>query len=629
MRRAWLVYHPVARVAEGYHDVTSIKRTGQIGGALILASMAVAGAVAATKINTIRFGGPMQVANQQVSDLVADILPPPEYVIEPYLEATLLARDPASVVQRKARLAELQKQFDERDIYWKQSNLDASLKSALVGQSNAAAGTFWAELNGSFIPAVERGDSGATEASYRRLTDDYVNHRKKVDGLVAAATDFQTKLRAESEAQLSSALDWLVGAGLLVAGLLVAGLVYMLRRAVNPLAETAQAMRRMAEGDTDAIVPGAGRSDEIGTMAAAFEVFRGSARAQAEHEAKQHAVVGELASALGALAQGDLTYRIAAPFAAEYESLRTGFNSSVDGLGSILTNVAETASSVQSGASEIRAASDDLALRTEQQAASLEETAAAMNQVTAMVQGTAENATNVNRSIGEAHREATEGGEVVRRAVDAMGAIEKSAQEITQIINVIDGIAFQTNLLALNAGVEAARAGDAGKGFAVVANEVRALAQRSADAAKDIKALITKSAEQVAGGVALVGETGTLLNCIVARVGEVSALVTDIAASAETQATNLQQVNGAVGDMDKMTQQNAAMVEESTAAARSLAGEAETLSELVARFNVGGDAPARHTAPTPIRPRRARKAPRVAGNLALKVDNSDDDWAEF
>ncbi|WP_066651431.1 MULTISPECIES: methyl-accepting chemotaxis protein [Sphingomonas] len=607
----------------------SIKRNATIGGGLILGAMALAGVVASTEINQIRFGGPIQLKNAQVSDLVADILPPPEYVIEPYLEATLLVNDPASLPARKARMVELHKQFDDRFEHWQGSNLDPALKQALLSESGAAAKKFWNEFENTLVPAVERRDADAVRASYARLTTLYADHRRKIDALVSAATAFQAKLAESSNAVLSTAIAWLVGIGLMVSGLLIAGIWYVVRRALTPLAATADAMQRMAAGDFDAVVPGAGRRDEIGTMAAAFEVFRGASRAQAESEAKQRAVVEELARAMDALAAGDMTYRIETPLAPEYESLRTGFNNSIEGLGEILTSVSDTASSVHSGASEIRAASDDLALRTEQQAASLEETAAAMNQVTAMVRDTAKGAADVNRSIDEAHREASEGGAVVKRAVSAMGAIEKSANEITQIINVIDGIAFQTNLLALNAGVEAARAGDAGKGFAVVANEVRALAQRSADAAKDIKALITTSAEQVSTGVALVGETGTLLDRMVARVGDISAMITTIADSAETQATNLQQVNGAVGEMDKMTQQNAAMVEESTAAARSLASEAEALADVVARFKLGGEAPARRAvAPTRLAPRRKARAPMVTGNLALKSDQ-DDDWSEF
>ena len=608
----------------------SIKRNGKIGGGLILGAMAVAGVVASMEINKIRFGGPIQLKNQQVSDLVADILPPPEYVIEPYLEATLLVNDPASLATRKARLAELHKQFDDRENYWQKADLDPALKTTLLAQSGAAANKFWDEVDNGLVPAIERQDSDAMRASYVRLTNKYADHRRKIDTLVASATAFQSKLVESSNAALASTIAWLVGIGLIVAGMLVAGLWYVISRALTPLAATAAAMERLAGGDFDVAVPGAGRQDEIGTMAAAFEVFRGASRAQAENEAKQRVVVDELARALEALAAGDMTYRIETPLAPEYESLRSGFNNSINGLGDIMSSVSDTASSVHSGASEIRAASDDLALRTEQQAASLEETSAAMNQVTSMVRETAKGAAEVNRSINEAHREASEGGAVVKRAVGAMGAIEKSANEITQIINVIDGIAFQTNLLALNAGVEAARAGDAGKGFAVVANEVRALAQRSADAAKDIKALITTSAEQVGAGVALVGETGTLLDRIVTRVGAISGMITTIAESAETQATNLQQVNGAVGEMDKMTQQNAAMVEESTAAARSLAGEAEALADVVARFKLGGEAPARRgVAPTRLAPKRKARAPMVSGNLALKSDDGDDDWSEF
>ena len=322
----------------------------------------------------------------------------------------------------------------------------------------------------------------------------------------------------------------------------------------------------------------------------------------------------------------------------------------VDSLAAAISDVHRSANSVLSGSSEIRSASDDLARRNEQQAASLEETAAAMNQVTDGVKETARSAGEVQKSITEAHEEASEGGAVVARAVEAMAGIERSAQEISQIIGVIDGIAFQTNLLALNAGVEAARAGDAGKGFAVVANEVRALAQRSADAAKDIKALISTSTVQVGSGVTLVGETGTLLGRIVTRVGEINEVIGDIATNADQQASNLDMVNSAVGEMDRVTQKNAAMVEQSTAAARSLADEARQLADIVARFGASGGGgssfsanpssgftahrPAEMVEPTPfIRPAARAQAsapPAVHGNLALKsACSGGDDWSEF
>jgi methyl-accepting chemotaxis protein len=304
---------------------------------------------------------------------------------------------------------------------------------------------------------------------------------------------------------------------------------------------------------------------------------------------------------------------------------------------------------VLNGANEIHSASNDLSNRNEQQAATLEETAAAMNQVTEGVRESARSAHDVQKSITEAHEEATEGGIVVSRAVEAMAAIERSAQEINQIIGVIDGIAFQTNLLALNAGVEAARAGDAGKGFAVVANEVRALAQRSADAAKEIKALITTSSEQVAGGVMLVRETGTLLGKIVQRVGDITGQVGEIASNANIQADGLEMVNTAVGEMDRVTQQNAAMVEQATAAARSLADEARELNTVVSRFQAGSSGhssavsrgadaeipfvrPASRPAPRPAASAPSYSAvPMVQGNLAIKpqAETSTDDWSEF
>jgi methyl-accepting chemotaxis protein len=245
---------------------------------------------------------------------------------------------------------------------------------------------------------------------------------------------------------------------------------------------------------------------------------------------------------------------------------------------------------VRSGAGEITQASDDLSRRTEQQAASLEETAAALDQITATVRKTAENANAARDVVTTAKSDAERSGVVVRETVAAMTGIENSSKQIGNIIGVIDEIAFQTNLLALNAGVEAARAGDAGRGFAVVATEVRALAQRSADAAKEIKTLISASGTQVATGVKLVGETGIALGRIVEQVEQLNGLVRDIAGSAQEQATGLAEVNSAVNQMDQVTQQNAAMVEQSTAASHSLASEAEALGQLVGQFQIGGQA---------------------------------------
>lgn len=615
----------------------SIKRNGQLGGGIILATMVAAIAFASVEVNTIRVGGPVQLANQQLSDLTADILPPPEYVIESYLEATLLMQNPATLKARAANLAKLEKDFNDRQAYWQESTIDPALKAALIDKVGGEAKRFFAELDQQLIPALGRGDLEGARVSYARLTEVYAAHRTHIDALVAATVKGQSALSEHSQSVVTRTIAILAVLGGLVLAMFVGGIIYIIRKGLQPLANTADTMRKMAEGDFDVAVAGGERKDEIGTMVGAIEVFRAASKAQSDAQVQARSVVSELSGALGELATGNMNYRITAAFPTEYAALRESFNQTVGGLSEIMSRVSGSASSVHTGASEIRAASDDLAMRTEQQAASLEETAAAMSQVTGMVKETAKSAAEVTASIGETHREASEGGMIVQKAVSAMDAIERSAQEISQIISVIDGIAFQTNLLALNAGVEAARAGDAGKGFAVVANEVRALAQRSADAAKDIKALITTSTKQVSEGVSLVGETGQMLSRIVTRVGDISQLITHIAHSADTQATNLQQVNGSVGEMDKMAQQNAAMVEESTAAARSLAGEADELSALVARFQTGAEGGAARprasattaTLPAPRRSAPQASAPMVHGNLAIKADPSDEDWTEF
>ncbi len=348
--------------------------------------------------------------------------------------------------------------------------------------------------------------------------------------------------------------------------------------------------------------------------------------ASAQEERLQLVIVA-LGAGLQRHAVGQIGEPIDLAFPPEFESLRADFNRADAHLCDLLVRVGGVSSVIRTGSGEIAQASDDLARRTEQQASSLEQTAAAMNQITVTVRETARGAATVNASVDEAHRDAAAGGAIVREAVAAMDGIEKSSAEIAQIIGVIDGIAFQTNLLALNAGVEAARAGDAGKGFAVVANEVRALAQRSADAAKDIKGLITSSSKQVVSGVQLVGQTGQALERIVAKVAEISGLTAQISTAAERQAVSLQQVNSVVGDMDKMTQQNAAMVEQCNAASRSLQSEAQLLAELVSRFDGGEMAPIA-IAPAPRSQRRA--APAVHGNLALAAQpESDEDWTEF
>ncbi|MGO6669874.1 methyl-accepting chemotaxis protein [Rhizobium ruizarguesonis] len=295
-----------------------------------------------------------------------------------------------------------------------------------------------------------------------------------------------------------------------------------------------------------------------------------------------------LGGALRQLSEGDLTRTLDTPFVPSMEQLRHDFNTAIKGLAETMKTIGENASAIAVGSREIGASADSFSKRTEQQAASVEETAAALEEITTTVNDSSRRADEAGRLVAMTKQGAEQSGVVVSNAVAAMGQIEQSSREITNIISVIDDIAFQTNLLALNAGVEAARAGETGKGFAVVAQEVRELAQRSAKAAKEIKALINTSGEHVRNGVGLVGRTGKALEEIVAQVGDIDGNVVAIVEASREQATGLKEINQAVNTLDQATQQNAAMVEESTAASHSLAKEAETLRVLLTRFRLPG-----------------------------------------
>ncbi len=458
-------------------------------------------------------------------------------------------------------------------------------------------------------------------------------------------------------------------------------------------------MQDINAGNLSLDILGRDRSDEIGGMAQALEHFRqaGVAKlkleketaeqqaqieadresrereklAQHQREAEQRslvdaeraardmerardaaaaqATIDALAASLQRLAGGDLTCQIDAPFADTFESLRTDFNRAIAALQSTIKAVIANAEGVSTGSSEIAGAADDLSRRTEQQAAALEQTTAALREITETVEKTAHGAKAASQTVSSALQEAERSSIVVTQTVAAMRDIENSSKQVSQIIGVIDEIAFQTNLLALNAGVEAARAGDAGRGFAVVASEVRALAQRSAEAAKEIKVLISTSTRQVEAGTRFVTETGDALNRIGGRVNEINSIVSEISGGAEQQSVGLRQVSIAINDIDRGTQQNAAMAEESTAAVHAVSRQADELTRLTGRFDVGTHdaaslrselkrvAPHAFKKPAPraetsiARPRAiaANKEHRHAGGDKLPATGTDAGWEEF
>ena len=462
---------------------------------------------------------------------------------------------------------------------------------------------------------------------------------------VAGANDAGNR----SAAVFESARDWIwraVGA----AAFLSICIGLMLVRAVSsPLRLMTRTMTELAGGNLEVEIPAAKRKDEIGKLAGAMKAFKDQLAAAERSKSEQtEIIVSSIGSGLDSLAKGDLTRRVTADLTGPFAKLKDDFNGAVARLQTTIATIRTSTSGISAGATEISQAAHNLSKRTEQQAASLEETAAALEQITATIKKTALNAKETSTIVTTAKSAAEDGGRVVETAIHAMGEIEQSSKKITDIIGVIDEIAFQTNLLALNAGVEAARAGDAGKGFAVVASEVRALAQRSSEAAKQIKTLIKTSGEQVNSGVKLVGGSGAALKRIADQVIEINNLVSEMAQGAQQQATGIEQVSAAVTQMDEVTQQNAAMVEESTEASRNLATETSELSNIVSFFKVAasestqekktaGAASMRGAGSFVRKPvKRAANVMAVAGpstETALVMDAAaeaiEDDWQEF
>ncbi|MBD9650411.1 methyl-accepting chemotaxis protein [Ensifer sp. ENS09] len=518
--------------------------------------------------------------------------------------------------------------------------------------------------------AMELVDNAATlgpeakgKATKMLNSPDY--HRFKAE-IMKPVDDFYVKLEhrtqaAVDEANVEASFYWTlitIAMSALALMLVIVGFVTF-KRIIGGMYKLGTSMGLVAEGQLDAQIELARNSDEIGDMGKALEVFRQGAitnrrleqdaaesrkraeferiamqeKAEADATERLRVATSGLAAGLKRLASGDLAFQLNNAFAQDFEALRHDFNQSVAQLGTTLVQISGSISTLDTGTREIAVGTDDLSKRTEQQAASLEETAAALDEITVNVANSSKRTEEAKAVASRANHSAAESAQVVSHAEEAMRKIEESSQQISNIIGVIDEIAFQTNLLALNAGVEAARAGEAGKGFAVVAQEVRELAQRSAQAAKEIKGLIHNSSAEVENGVKLVRDAGSALKTISGFIVEINVHMESIATSAKEQSVGLAEVNTAVNAMDQTTQQNAAMVEQSNAASNTLANEAVRLRELVSQFKLQGIAetsfanartPTRTDSTQPLRSTRRTAA--YHGSAALDVSS---DWQEF
>ncbi len=493
------------------------------------------------------------------------------------------------------------------------------------------------------------------EQSYQQMVDTL--------GQAVRTTRDATDAQAAASEDRARATEIAIVAAALVTLLLVAAIAAVMVLATRAdVRRLAHATEELAGGNNAVDLVSLARGDELGAIVRSLTVFRDnqmrlvelrreqeSVREAATRE--QELVVGSLASGLDALASGNLSFRLVQEFPGEYAKIRDDFNTAMGELEQTLRDIWEIAAGIQAGSGQIRASADDLSRRTEHQAATLEETAATLDEITVTVKKTADGALHARESVATANGDAVRSGKIVSEAVAAMHGIATSAAQIGQIVGVIDEIAFQTNLLALNAGVEAARAGDAGKGFAVVAGEVRALSHRSAEAAKEIKGLIAASTRSVGHGVDLVEEAGKALERIVRQVADVNQTIDQIATSAQEESSGLVQINTAVNELDRVTQDNASMVQESTAASRSLALKAEDLVRLLGRFTVDGvrheDAESAEPEDRAARTRRdnrhvesaVKRTPRSASRrtvssatssmLARKLEPATDRWEEF
>jgi methyl-accepting chemotaxis protein len=528
-------------------------------------------------LDEFKVNGPVYERIVQGKDLVADILPPPEYIIESYLVVFQLMAVTEQVEQQQliARLKTLRDDYDVRHAYWAKAGLESDIAEVLLKRAHAPALAFYETAFKQYIPAVLSNEPVAMAAALDAMKRSYDAHRLAINDAVAIVNLRSAAVEANASERIASATVWLSLILALSLGIGIVGVILVSKSITGPL----------------------------------------------QHALEQARIV----------AAGDLTSHITTTFDDEPGQLLQALKTMNESLSATVGRVRSGTDMIATAAREIAAGNLDLSARTEAQAGALEETASAMQQLTSTVKQNAENARNANQLVGSASDVAIQGGQMVGQVVQTMGSIKNSSRKMADIIGVIESIAFQTNILALNAAVEAARAGEQGRGFAVVATEVRNLAQRSAGAAKEIRILIGDSVDQVDAGSKLVDDAGATMEKIVASVKQVADIMGDIAKASSEQREGIEQVNQAIAQMDEVTQQNAALVEQASAATASMEQQTVALLQELRTFKLDAQlqqtqvAPALRTAPTSTRPLPLAAASRKAST----APKAGDDWEEF